>query len=450
MDSVKIPPQDLEAEKSVLGSIMIDKNAVIKVADSIIPSDFYASANQKIYGAILDLFSKNEPIDILSVSNILKSKKELDSIGGNSYLGDMINSVPSSAHVAHYAKIVREKRILRDLISLAADINEDVFEKKAGLDILIDSVEQKIFKVSQRSQDKNLTALKDELKEAYERIEKLHQGEKGLLRGVTTGFEDLDKLLSGLQRSDMVILGARPSLGKTTLALDIARGAALKGGASVGIFSLEMSREQLVDRLIAAEAQVPFWRLRTGQLNNESDFVLIQEALDRLSRMKIFIDDTPSPSIMQIRSIARRLQTEQGLDLIVVDYVQLIQPMTQTENMVQQFTEISHGIKSLARELNIPVLAVSQLNRQVDAREVKVPRLSDLRETGSWEQDADVVMLIYRKDRDKLEPSLEEQDTASIIIAKHRNGPLGTVDLKFDGDKVTFRPIAKTHTTSYE
>ena len=239
-------------------------------------------------------------------------------------------------------------------------------------------------------------------------------------------------------------------MGKTTLALDIARGAALKGGASVGIFSLEMSREQLVDRLIAAEAQVPFWRLRTGQLNNESDFVLIQEALDRLSRMKIFIDDTPSPSIMQIRSIARRLQTEQGLDLIVVDYVQLIQPMIQTENMVQQFTEISHGIKSLARELNIPVLAVSQLNRQVDAREVKVPRLSDLRETGSWEQDADVVMLIYRKDRDKLEPSLEEQDTASIIIAKHRNGPLGTVDLKFDGDKVTFRPIAKTHTTSYE
>jgi replicative DNA helicase len=206
-----------------------------------------------------------------------------------------------------------------------------------------------------------------------------------------------------------------------------------------------MSREQLVDRLIAAEAQVPFWRLRTGQLTNESDFVLIQEALDRLSRMKIFIDDTPSPNIMQIRSIARRLQSEQGLDLIIIDYVQLIQPLIQSENTVQQFTEISHGIKALSRELNIPVLAVSQLNRQVDAREIKVPRLSDLRETGSWEQDADVVLLIYRKDRDKLEPSLEEENTASIIIAKHRNGPLGTVDLKFDGDKVTFRPIAKTH-----
>jgi replicative DNA helicase len=444
MDPVKIPPQDLEAEKSVLGSLMLDQNAIIKVADSIIPSDFYASAHQKIYGAVLDLFSKNQPIDILSVSSILKSKKEFDNIGGNSYLGDLINNVPSSAHVAHYAKIVREKRVLRDLISLAADINEDVFDKKNELDNLIDMVEQKIFKVSQRSQDKNLISLKDELKEAYERIEKLHQGEKGL-RGVTTGFDDLDKLLSGLQRSDMIILGARPSLGKTTLALDISRGAALKGEASVGIFSLEMSREQLVDRLIAAEAQVPFWKLRTGQLSNESDFVLIQEALDRLSRMKIFIDDTPSPNIMQIRSVARRLQSEHGLDLIVIDYVQLIRPMTQSENMVQQFTEISHGIKSLARELNIPVFAVSQLNRQVDAREIKVPRLSDLRETGSWEQDADVVLFIYRKDRDKFEPSLEEEGIANIIIAKHRNGPLGTVDLKFDGDKVTFRPITKTH-----
>jgi replicative DNA helicase len=206
-----------------------------------------------------------------------------------------------------------------------------------------------------------------------------------------------------------------------------------------------MSREQLVDRLIAAEAQVSFWRLRTGQLNSETDFALIQEALDRLSRMKIFIDDTPSPNIMQIRSIARRIQSENGLDLLIIDYVQLIQPLSQSENIVQQFTEISHGIKALARELNIPVLAVSQLNRQVDSREIRIPRLSDLRETGSWEQDADVVLMIYRKDRDKLEPSLEEEGATSIIIAKHRNGPMGTVDLKFDSDKVTFRPVSKTH-----
>jgi replicative DNA helicase len=230
----------------------------------------------------------------------------------------------------------------------------------------------------------------------------------------------------------------------------MARSAAYKEKASVGIFSLEMSREQLVDRLIAAEANVPFWRLRTGQLSSETDFALIQEALDRLSQMKIFIDDTPSPTIMQIRSIARRLQSEHGLDLIIIDYVQLIQPLSRSENTVQQFTEISHGIKALARELNVPVLAISQLNRQVDSREVKVPRLSDLRETGSWEQDADVVLLIYRKDRDKLEPSLEEENLASIIIAKHRNGPLGTVDLKFDPEKVTFRQISRTHTDLYE
>lgn len=449
MDNIKLPPQDIEAEKSILGSLMIDKNAVTKVADSITPVDFYSAAHQKIYEAMLDLFLKNEPIDILSVTNVLKSKKQLDGTGGSSYLADLINSVPSSAHISHYAKIVREKRVLRDLISLSANITEEVFEKRTDVDNLIDSIEQKIFSVSQRSQDKNFIALRDELKEAYERIEKLHQGEKGL-RGVTTGFEDLDKLLSGFQRSDMIILGARPSLGKTTLALDMARGAAFKGKASVGIFSLEMSREQLVDRLIAAEANVPFWRLRTGQLNSETDFALIQESLDRLSQMKIFIDDTPSPNIMQIRSIARRLQSEHGLDLIVIDYVQLIQPLTNSDNMVQQFTEISHGIKSLARELNVPVLAISQLNRQVDNREVRVPRLSDLRETGSWEQDADVVLMIYRKDRDKLEPSLEEEGTASVIIAKHRNGPLGTVDFKFDSDKVTFRPISKTHTTSYE
>jgi replicative DNA helicase len=446
MPDIKLPPQDIEAEKSVLGSLMIDKNAITKIADSITPVDFYNSAHQKIYGGMLDLFSKNQPIDILSVSSVLKSKKELDDIGGASYLGDLINSVPSSAHINHYAKIVREKRVLRDLITLAADINEQVFDKRSGMENLIDSIEQKIFKVSQRSQDKNFIALKDELKEAYERIEKLHQGEKRL-RGVTTGFEDLDRILSGLQRSDMIVLGARPSLGKTTLALDMARAAAFKDNASVGVFSLEMSREQLVDRLIAAEAQVPFWRLRTGQLSSEADFALIQESLDRLSRMKIFIDDAPSPNIMQIRSIARRLQSEHGLDLLIIDYVQLIQPLSQSENTVQQFTEISHGIKALAKELNIPVLAVSQLNRQVEAREKQMPRLSDLRETGSWEQDADVVLMIYRKDRDRLEPSLEEENTASIIIAKHRNGPMGTVDLKFDPDKVTFHSIAKTHTS---
>jgi len=440
----KIPPHDNDAEQSVLGSLMIDKNAISKVADILSPKDFYSSAHQAIYLAILDLFSKNEPIDILSVTNVLKVRKQLKKVGGSSYLTELINTVPSSAHIAHYANIIRGKHVLRNLISVSADISERVFDESTEVDQLIDSVEKNLFAISQSSQSTNITALKDELSSAYERIERLHQGEKGL-RGVTTGFEGLDNYLSGLQKSDMVILGARPSLGKTTLALDIARNAAKKGGVPVGIFSLEMSREQIVDRLIAAEAQVPLWKLRTGRLNRDVDFELIQHSLDTLSRLPVFIDDTPSPNIMQIRSIARRMQAEHDLGLLVIDYVQLIHPLRASDNMVQQFTEISHGIKALARELNIPVLALSQLNRSVDQREKGIPRLSDLRETGSWEQDADVVMLIYRKARNHLEPSLEEEDTASIIIAKHRNGPVGAVDLKFDPERVTFKEIDKAH-----
>ncbi|BCX16210.1 MAG: replicative DNA helicase [Candidatus Parcubacteria bacterium] len=442
MAEIKLPPQDQEAEKSVLGSLMIDKNAISKIADLLSAQDFYSIAHQKIYQAILDLFNKNEPIDILSVSSVLKSKKELEEVGGASYLGELINIVPSSAHITHYAKIVREKRILRDLISISAELQEMVFEKEVSTENLIDQAEQKLFSLSLKSTSRNFVPVKEELKEAYERIEKLHQGEKRL-RGVTTGFEELDNYLSGFQPSDLIILGARPSLGKTTLALDIARAAASKGEVPVGIFSIEMSKEQIVDRLIAAEAQVPLWRLRTGRLSTEVEFELIQEALDRLSRLPIFIDDTPSPNIMQIRSLARRLQAEHGLGLLIIDYVQLIQPLNSSDNVVQQFTEISHGLKSLARELNIPVLAISQLNRSVDQREIKIPRLSDLRETGSWEQDADVVLLIYRKDKDRLETALEDENIVSVIIAKHRNGPTGTVDLKFDPEKVTFRSIEK-------
>ncbi|MFA6135842.1 MAG: replicative DNA helicase [Candidatus Paceibacterota bacterium] len=445
MPIAKLPPQDTDSEKSVLGSLMIDKNAITKVADVLSYKDFYSTAHQKIYQAVTDLFNKNEPIDILSVTNVLKNKKHLNDIGGSSYLADLINTVPSSAHIAHYAKIIREKRILRDLVTISAEISESVFEKQGAVENLIDQIEQKIFSVSVQSANKNFVHVKDELKAAYERIEKLHQGEKGL-RGVTTGFDDLDNYLSGFQESDLIILGARPSLGKTTLALDMARGAASKGGVSVGIFSIEMSKDQIVDRLIASEAQVPLWKLRTGRLSTEEEFELIQGALDRLSKMSIYIDDSPSPNVMQIRSIARRLQSEHGLGLLIIDYVQLIQPLTSSDNVVQQFTEISHQLKALAKELNIPVLAISQLNRSVDQREIKVPRLSDLRETGSWEQDADVVLLIYRKDRDRLEPSLEEDNTASIIIAKHRNGPIGTVDLKFDQEKVTFRAIEKKRT----
>ncbi|MBI4993953.1 replicative DNA helicase [Candidatus Wolfebacteria bacterium] len=442
--AIKLPPQEIEAEKSVLGALMLDKHAIIRVADLITSEDFYQPNHSKIFESIVELFSKNEPIDILSVTNKLKDKGHLQNIGGSSYLGELINSVPTASHIAHYAKLIRNKKVLRDLITTSSEITEKVFDNQENSENLLDEIEQKIFAIAQKSTPKNFVSLKDELPIAYERIEKLHHGEKGL-RGVPTGFDGIDHYLSGLQKSDLVILGARPSLGKTTFALDIARNAAAKNHG-VAIFSLEMSREQVVDRLISAEARVPLWKLRTGRLSEETDFLAIQESLDKLSQMPIFIDDTPSPNILQLRSMARRLQAEHhNLGLIIIDYVQLIMPRTNSENIVQQFTEISHGLKSLARELNLPVLAISQLNRAVDQREIKKPRLSDLRETGSWEQDADVVMFIYRKDKDKINPTLEEQNTGEILIEKHRNGPTGAVEVKFDPEKVSFSQMDKMH-----
>jgi replicative DNA helicase len=444
MTNPKIPPQNIEAEESVLGALMIDKNAIVNVADTLIAEDFYKPAHTSIYQAILKLYEKQQPIDILSVTSELKGNDVLSKIGGSTYLSKLINSVPTASHVAHYAKIVKEKKILRDLINASAEITENAFKPDDDLEAVLDEIEKKIFSISQKSVSQRFRSVKEELGSAYERIEKLHRGE-GALRGLSTGFLQLDNILSGLQRSDLVVIGARPSLGKTSFTLDIARHAALKANEPVGFFSLEMSREQVVDRLIAAEAEVPLWKLRTGRLNDEEDFQLIHMALDTLSRAPMFIDDTPSPNILQMRSMARRLQTEHGLSLIVVDYLQLIQPRNSRENMVQQITEISRGLKGLARELNVPVIAVSQLSRAVDQREIKVPRLSDLRESGSIEQDADVVMFIYRKDRDKMNVAPEEENLAEIIIAKHRNGPLGTVKLRFDAEKVSFKTIDKVH-----
>lgn len=440
---LKLPPQDIETERAVLGGLMIDPNAIIKIVDFILPSDFYKPVHQKIYEIIFDLFTNNQPVDILSVSTKLKEKNWLEEIGGVNYLTDLINEVPTASHIVHYAKIVKEKKVLRDLIQTSAEINEKVYEN-IGVENLLDEVEQKIFNITQRSLPQKYVHLKDELQAAYERIEKMHRGETAI-RGVPTGFAKLDDILSGLQRSDFVLLGARPSLGKTTLVLDIARHAAVRNQTPVGIFSLEMSREQVVDRLIAAEAQVALWRLRTGKLSDQLEFDMIQESLDRLSQAPIFIDDSPSPTVLQIRSVARRLQIEQGLGLLIIDYLQLIQPRTDSSNIVQQVTEISRGLKALARELKTPVLAVSQLSRAVDQREIKIPRLSDLRESGSLEQDADVVMFICRKNWEKTDATPEEKDSAEIIIAKHRNGPLGSVELMFDSEKVCFRDIDKIH-----
>jgi len=446
----RIPPQDLEAETSVLGALMLDKDAILKIGDMITPNDFYNPANQKIYKAILELFETGKPIDILTVNTKLKEQSQLEHVGGISYLTDLIESVPSSAHILHYATSVREKRVRRDLISASSEINEKAFESQ-NFEEVLDEVEKKIFGISQLSHTQKFIHIKDELATSYERIEKLHEHQGGALRGVPTGFTQLDNLLSGLQKSDLILLGARPSFGKTSLALDISRQAASQG-FGVGIFSIEMSREQIMDRLISAQAQVPLWRLRTGRLSDDEEFEMVRNALDELSSFALFIDDTPSPTILQMRSMARRLQMEHKLDLIVIDYLQLIRPRTTSDNMVQQVTEISRGLKSLARELNIPVLALSQLSRAADQRDDKTPRLSDLRESGSLEQDSDIVIFLARKDReafgsDKHESlSNEEQNLVKVVIAKHRNGPVGVVRLKFDPEKASFRNIDTQHT----
>lgn len=443
---LKLPPHNEDAEKAVLGSLLIDKNAIIKVADILTPKDFYMPAHEKIFETVLELYEKRKPIDIASVSARLKELELLQDLGGSAYLAELTNQVATASHVEHYAMAVKEKKVLRDLIRTSAEITEDAFDPKVEIEDLLDDIEQKILAISQKSLPQNFVHIRSELKDAYERIEKMQSGENAL-RGVPTGFLELDTLLSGLQKSDLIVIGARPSFGKTAFALDIARHTATKAGTAVGIFSLEMAREQVIDRLISGESGVPLWKILTGRLSeNEGEFAMIQGALDRLSRALIFIEDSPSLNIMQMRSMARRLQVEQGLSLLIVDYLQLITPRnTRTENTVQQVTEISRGLKALARELQVPVVAISQLSRAVDQRDNKVPRLSDLRESGSIEQDSDVVMLLSRKDRDRADVPQEDQNIVQVNIAKHRNGPVGSITLRFDPEHVTFHALEKRY-----
>ena len=441
----KLPPQNIEAEESTLGSLIIDKDAIIKVADILFSEDFYQPQHRLIYEATLSLYHQNAPIDVLSLSSRLKEKKQLGEIGGASYLTSLVNKTPTSAHIIHYANIVHEKKVLRDLIAASYKIAELGWQESKNINEVLDRAEQIIFSISEKSIAHEFIALKGELVKAFERIDQLHKG-GDKLRGVSTGFHDLDNFLGGLQKSDLVILGGRPSLGKTSLALDIARHVALKEKIPVGIFSLEMSRDQVVDRLIAAESTVDLWKIRTGRLSTDeeiNDFTLIQDSLSRLSEAPIFIDDAASPTIMQIRTMARRLQAETNLGLIVVDYLQLISPSLYRESSVQQFSEISRSLKALSRELNVPVLALSQLNRAVEARPKGRPKLSDLRETGSLEQDADVVLFVYREDRYK-EDTENKDNLAQIIIAKHRNGPIGHADLFFNEQLASFRNLEKS------
>ncbi len=440
--NTKLPPQDLEAEMSVLGALMLDNKAILKVADVLEPADFYLPAHRKIYETMTSLFGKGEPIDALTVTAALRRRKQLKAVGGEQYVSDLIENVPTSAHVERYAAIVHEERVRRDLITASAEISEQSLTEQS-FDKLLDEVEQRIFGLSQASRVQKFIHLRDELPVAYERFEKLHAGDKeGRLRGVPSGFRALDNILSGFQQSDLVIIGARPSFGKTSLALDIARNAALRN-KTVGFFSLEMSTDQIVDRIVASQAQVSLWRLRTGNISDETEFALIQHALGELSDVPLFIEDTASPTMLHLRSMARKLQLEHGLDLLLIDYIQLIMPGGRSDNMVQQMTEISRNLKALARELKIPVIAISQLSRAVEQREGKIPRLSDLRESGSIEQDSDVVLFLYRKDRGTLDSEIADDDRnqVEVIVAKHRNGPIGSVKLYFDPEKVTFRTI---------
>ena len=445
----KITPQNLEAEQSLLGALLIDRDAMIRAGDQVVAEDFYSDKHRTIFECMLDLFRRHEPIDILSLTNRLQEKSELERVGGRAYLIQLANSVPTASHVVHYANIVQKKSTLRRLISASQEITALGFDEAEDVEKLLDEAEQKLFNVSQKFLKASFTPIQNILDGAFERIDELHK-EKGKLRGIPSGYTDLDELLGGMQKSDLIILAARPSCGKTSLALDIARHAAIKAKAPVGLFSLEMSKEQLVDRLLCAEANVNLWNMRTGHLSEtgeNDDFSRIGHALGTLAEAPIFIDDSANANIMEIRTKARRLQMERGLSMLIIDYLQLMESRGNSDNRVQEISEISRGLKSIARELNIPVIALSQLSRAVELQKPSIPRLAHLRESGSIEQDADIVLFIYRKASDRNyrpeDLSPEERHTAEIHIAKHRNGPTGMVKLYFDDTRASFRNMTK-------
>jgi replicative DNA helicase len=449
----KIPPHSLEAEESLLGCLLIDKDAIIKVVDMILPQDFYRQANQKIYEAIQELYNSQEPIDIITLANKLEDKKHLSDTGGRTYLAKLSNTVATAGNISQYASIIQKKATLRRLQQAAAEITNSSFDENREIDELLDETEKRIFGVSRKYLKNAFLPIDSLLTEAFERIDELHKHGGGKLRGLSTGFTDLDALLAGLQKSDLVILAARPSVGKTSLALDIARQAAIRNKAGVGIFSLEMGKEQLVDRMLCAQANVNLWKMRTGNLSDkeeDNDFTKIGKAMGELAEAPIYIDDSSTLSVMEIRAKCRRLQMEKGLGLIVIDYLQLMEGRGRfTDNRVQEIGEISRGLKAIARELNIPVLALAQLSRAVEQSSPAIPKLSHLRDSGSIEQDADVVMFIYRKAADRsYNPNdlpMDERYKAEVHIAKHRNGPTGKIDLFFDENTASFRNISRSN-----
>ena len=445
----KVLPHDIEIEKSLLGSILIDPESFVKIADKINEDDFFEVNHQKIYQAINYLYEKHQAIDTLTLANVLKNNKSLDLVGGPSYLADLTNYVPSAAHIDEYASIVAQKAFRRRLIKVSDEISEISNNETQELNDLIEEAESKIFNISQNQINQNLVSLETILAESFDRLDELHK-DKNKIRGVPTGYKDLDNKLAGFQKSDLIILAARPSMGKTALALNLANNIAKKNKKPVLVFSLEMSKEQLVDRILAMESGVNAWALRTGNLTDD-DFEKIGNAMGVLSETPIFIDDSPGITISELRTKARREAHRNDLSLIIVDYLQLMSGghrFSSDGNRVQEISEISRSLKIIARELNVPILALSQLSRSVENRSPQIPQLADLRESGSIEQDADVVAFIYREDY--YNPETNRKNITDILIRKHRNGPTGKVELYFDNEKQKFRSIDKKHTDPFK
>lgn len=438
----KIPPQNVDAEMSLLGAVLIDEEVLADITEHVKPKDFYDKRHAVIYDAMMRLYEKNKPVDLLTLTDELKRKKEIDEIGGSAYLTELTNYVPTAAHAESYAEIVAQKAVRRRLIKASGEISELGYDEETTTQELLQQAEAELFAVSDQSLKQDLTSLESILTESFDRLEELHRN-KGQLRGVRTGYRDLDNMTAGLQRSDLIILAARPAMGKTTLVTNLMYNVATIAKQSVLFFSLEMSKEQLVDRMLADASGVDSWNIRTGNLSDE-DFSKLSEAMGEMAEAPIFIDDTPGLSVLEMRTKARRAAHDQPLGLIIIDYLQLMQGSGRHDgNRVQEVSEISRGLKLIARELNVPVIALSQLSRTVENRSPQIPQLADLRESGSIEQDADIVMFIYREAY--YNPDTERENITDLIIAKHRNGPVGKVELYFHPERLRFMSLDRQH-----
>ncbi|HEY8886114.1 MAG TPA: replicative DNA helicase [Candidatus Microsaccharimonas sp.] len=438
----KIPPQNLDAEMSLLGAVLIDEETLADISEHVKPHDFYDKRHGLIYDAMMRLYEKRKPVDLLTLTEELKKKNDIETIGGSAYLTELTNYVPTAAHAEAYAELVQQKAIRRRLIKASAEISEMGFDEETSTEQLLEAAEAELFSVSDQSLKQDLVSIESILTESFDRMEELHRN-KGQLRGVRTGYRDLDNMTAGLQRSDLIILAARPAMGKTTLVTNLAYNVATIAKQPVLFFSLEMSKEQLVDRMLADASGVDSWNIRTGNLSDD-DFSKLSDAMGEMAEAPIYIDDTPGVSVLEMRTKARRAAHEQPLGLIIIDYLQLMQGSGRDNgNRVQEVSEISRGLKLLARELNVPVIALSQLSRSVESRSPQIPQLSDLRESGSIEQDADIVMFIYREEY--YNPDTDRKQITDIIIAKHRNGPTGKIELFFHPERLRFMSLDRKH-----